>query len=58
MLASIEASWSKLRKYFNKTDCATAYIATTVLNSTQNGRFLRIGIKRGSAKPKYFLKQF
>lgn len=32
MFSSIDAGWSKLRDYFNKSDRAIAYIAAIVLN--------------------------
>ena len=40
MLASIDAKWSKLRDYFNKSDRATAYIAANVLNPVRKLAFL------------------
>ena len=39
MLASIDAGWSKLRDYFNKSDCATAYVAAIVLNPIRKWAF-------------------
>ena len=32
ILLSIYTGWSKLRDYFNKLDCTTAYVAAIVLN--------------------------
>lgn len=53
MIVSIEASWSKLHEYFNKTDCDTAYVATIILNPLRKSSFFTIRIKRGSSKPTY-----
>ena len=32
MLVFIDIGWSKLRDYFNQSDCTMAYIAVIVLN--------------------------
>lgn len=40
----IEASWSKITKYYNKTDRASANVATMLLNPVHNWSYLnRIG---------------
>ena len=39
MLASIDARWSKLRNYFNKSDRAIAYIVAIVLNPVRKWAF-------------------